>query len=268
MTPDPTLAQLRAALTASPAGLVADYDGTLSPIVPDPMAAGPAPGVPQLLRDLDRRLAVVAVITGRAPLDARAFLGDDAVLVAGNHGLEWLEPGASEASAAPALGPARQAITASLSRVEQLGLGGVVLEPKGVSATVHYRQSPQPVADRAAILGALGPLDPSIVEVREGKMSVELRPAGAGDKGTALRAIVERFALRGLVVLGDDLTDLDMFHAAAELRDTAGVTVCIGAVGVGGEAPASVLEAADFVAADPVELVGVLRAALAEPFQP
>jgi hypothetical protein len=36
---------------------------------------------------------------------------------------------------------------------------------------------------------------------------------------------------------------------------------------VGGEAPASVLEAADFVAADPVELVGVLRAALAEPFQ-
>jgi trehalose 6-phosphate phosphatase len=151
-------------------------------------------------------------------------------------------------------------MTAAMSRVEQLGLAGVVLEPKGVSATVHYRQSPEPIADRAAILGALGPLDPSIVDLREGKMSVELRPAGVGDKGTALRAIVERFGLRGLVVLGDDLTDLDMFRVAAELRDS--VTVCIGAVGVRGEAPDEVLDAADFVVRDPAELVRLLETAL------
>lgn len=265
MTPGSALPLLRAALAAEPAGLVADYDGTLSPIVPDPMEAMPAPGVPELLHELGQRLAVVAVITGRAPLDARAFLGDDSVLVAGNHGLEWLEPGSTEPEAAPGLGPARQAMAAAVTRVRELDSEGVVLEPKGVSATVHYRQAPEPVAARVAILGALGPLDPSIVDLREGKMSVELRPAGAGDKGTALRAIVERFALRGLVVLGDDLTDLDMFHAAAELRDAAGLTVCIGAVGVPGEAPEPVLEAADFVARDPDELARLIRRALSAP---
>ena len=263
MTP---LAMLRGAFAAEPAGLVADYDGTLSPIVADPMSAVPAHGVPSLLRDLGRRLAVVAVITGRAPLDARGFLGDDSVLVAGNHGLEWLEAGSSEVAAAPGLaaglGPARQAIAAAMTRVGELDAAGVVLEPKGVSATVHYRQAPEPVAVRAAILGALGPLDPALVDLREGKLSVELRPAGAGDKGTALRTIVERYALRGLVVLGDDLTDLDMFRAAAALRDAGELTLCIGAVGVAGEAPTSVTEAADFVVRDPGELVALLREAV------
>ncbi|MEO8510978.1 MAG: trehalose-phosphatase [Chloroflexota bacterium] len=259
MTP---LAMLRGALAAEPAGLVADYDGTLSPIVADPMAALPAPGAVAVLRELGRRLAVVAVITGRAPLDARRFLGDDSVLVAGNHGLEWLEVGSPEPEAAPSLGPARQAIAAAMTRVAALEAAGVVLEPKGISATVHYRGSPEPVATRAAILGAVGALDPAIVDLREGKMSVELRPAGAGDKGTALRTIVERFALRGIVVLGDDVTDLDMFRAAAALRDSGELTVCIGAVGAAGETPESVLEAADFIVRDPGELVALLREAV------
>jgi trehalose 6-phosphate phosphatase len=256
------VAQLRAALDTEPAGLVADYDGTLSPIVADPMAARPARGVSQLLAELTRRLAVVAVITGRAPLDARRFLGDDQVLVAGNHGLEWLEVGSGDPVAASGLGPARQAIAAAMTRVASLDVSGVVLEPKGVSATVHYRGSSEPVAARAAILGAVGRVDPSIVDLREGKMSVELRPAGAGDKGSALRTIVERFALRGLVVLGDDLTDLDMFRAAAALRDSGKLAVCIGAVGVAGEAPDAVLQAADFSVADPVALVALLREAI------
>jgi trehalose 6-phosphate phosphatase len=259
------IAMLRGAFAAEPAGLVADYDGTLSPIVADPMEARPAAGVPELLRELERRLAVVAVVTGRAPLDARGFLGDDSVLVAGNHGLEWLEAGSVEPVLAAGLGPARQAIAAAMTRVRALDAAGVVLEPKGVSATVHYRGSSEPVATRAAILGALGPLDPAIVDLREGKMSVELRPAGAGDKGTALRTIVERFALRGIVVLGDDLTDLDMVRAAAALREAGELQAVIGAVGVGGDVPETVLEAADFSVPDPAALVALLREALLQP---
>ena len=53
-----------------------------------------------------------------------------------------------------------------------------------------------------------------------------------------------------------------MFHAAAELRDAGGLTVCVGAVGVPGEAPEPVLDAADFVARDPDELAGLIRGAL------
>lgn len=256
MTP---LAMLRAAFGAAPAGLIADYDGTLSPIVADPMSAVPAPGAAPLLRELAARLAVVAIVTGRAPLDARRFLGVDQVLVAGNHGLEWLEPGEAAPVAPPGLDGARRAMDAALRAAGDLALPSVVLEPKGISATIHYRGAPLPDAARRAILDALRNLDPALVEVREGRMSVELRPAAAGDKGTALRRIVERFALRGLVVLGDDLTDLDMFRAAAALRAAGELRACIGAVGVRGEVPDAVLDAADFAVADPAALVTLLR---------
>jgi trehalose-6-phosphatase len=92
-------------------------------------------------------------------------------------------------------------------------------------------------------------------------MSLELRPIGLGDKGAATRAIIERFGLRGAVVMGDDTTDLDMFAAVAERRD-AGLLhgVIIGVGGDAGEAPAAVAEAADVVLRDPAEAAALLAA--------
>jgi phosphoglycolate phosphatase-like HAD superfamily hydrolase len=69
---------------------------------------------------------------------------------------------------------------------------------------------------------------------------------------------VERYRLRGLVVAGDDLTDLDMFRAAAELRAAGRLTAAIVAVGGAGEVPSAVGEAADAVVANPDELVALL----------
>jgi trehalose 6-phosphate phosphatase len=50
-------------------------------------------------------------------------------------------------------------------------------------------------------------------------MVVELRPPLAVDKGTALETLAERLGLRGIVCLGDDVTDIDMFEAAKRLGD-------------------------------------------------
>src|SRR5439155_25621195 len=211
------LAIARTALAAQPAGLVTDLDGTLAPIVPVPSEAMLLPVASDALRALAGRLAVVAVITGRAPLDARRMLGSagSQALVIGNHGLEWLEPGAKAPEADDELAGVRAVIADLVARVP--GLPGVQVEEKGLSATIHYRQAPDPQAARTSLLTALGKLDGAGVEVREGRRSIELRPAGRGDKGSALRALVERFRLRGLVVAGDDATDLDMFAAAREL---------------------------------------------------
>src|SRR3546814_21087756 len=55
---------------------------------------------------------------------------------------------------------------------------------------------------------------------------------GAADKGTAARHVVERHGLRGVIVLGDDLTDVDMFRAVAEMRAAGRVMAAI--IGVGG----------------------------------
>lgn len=245
-------------LAQAPSGLLTDFDGTLSPIVSDPMLARLVDGASGALASLVERLDVVAVITGRAPLDARRMTGVPGLLVAGNHGTEWLEPGEDAPINPPEASSVRERLDGIVARVPSLD--EVSVEHKGVSATVHYRNAPDRDGALAAILAALGDTQASGFELRHGRMSVEVRPIGFGDKGSAARAIVERFGLRGVVVMGDDVTDLDMFAVVAELRSLGRLRGTIIGVGGGdGEVPASVVEASDVVLADPAEAGALLR---------
>lgn len=251
--PDPALRAVlslaREALAAEPAGLLTDFDGTLSRIVGDPGAARLVEGAVEALTTLTSRLAVVAVVTGRAPLDARRMTGVPQLLVAGNHGTEWLEPGADAPTEAPEATAARPRIAAVLARVP--AAAGVEIEDKGVSATVHYRAAADPQAARRAIVDGIGEPEEG-VELRPGRMSIEIRPVGIGDKGSATRAIVGRFGLCGAVVMGDDITDLDMFRAVAEARAAGQLRgAIIGVGGADGEAPPEVAAAADALLESP-----------------
>lgn len=246
------------ALADRPAGLLTDFDGTLSPIVTDPASARLVEGAVDALRTLAERLAVVAVVTGRAPLDARRMVGVRELLVAGNHGTEWLEPDADEVVAAPGSADVRASLDALIARLPPMA--GVTVEHKGLSATVHVRSAADPVEAERAVRAALGDPGPGI-ELRPGRMSVEVRPRGLGDKGAATRRIVERFELRGAVVMGDDVTDLDMFAAVAERRAAGRLRgAIIGVGGADGEVPDVVREGADVVLESPAEAAALLRA--------
>jgi trehalose 6-phosphate phosphatase len=236
---------------------VTDLDGTLAPIVPVPSEAQALPSAADALLGLASQLAVVAVITGRAALDARRMLGraGNHLMVIGNHGLEWLETGGGAPEGDDDQAPLRSVIAALVARVP--ALPGVQVEEKGLSATIHYRQAPDPEAARAELLTALQGVDGTRVEVREGRRSIELRPAGSGNKGTALRTLVERFSLRGLVVAGDDATDLDMFAAARELEGRGLNTAILGISG-GHEVPAEVARSVDVVLPDPESFAWLL----------
>jgi trehalose 6-phosphate phosphatase len=202
------------------------------------------------------------VVTGRAAADARRLLGSDALLVVGNHGLEWLEPGERDLPPQPELDWAAEAvegIVASLSLEP-----GVWVERKGYSATVHFRAAADPASAGERLLAALGDVTPRRLTLRRGRMSVELRPAGVGDKGTAVERAITRYALRGLVVLGDDVTDLDMFRAAAEARAAGRLSATILAVAGGGEVPPAVAAAADAVLPDPAAAAELLSALAAD----
>jgi Trehalose-phosphatase len=61
----------RLAAQAEKVALCLDFDGTLSPIVPDPEAARPLEGMVELLGQLAARYAAVALISGR-PADSWA----------------------------------------------------------------------------------------------------------------------------------------------------------------------------------------------------
>lgn len=254
---DPATSLARAALAAAPAGLLTDLDGTLAPIVIDPPSARALPGAAEALARLAAAGVVVGVVSGRAAVDARRILGRDDVLVIGNHGLEWLEPGATAPAAAPQAARASAAIDRALAVVPDGP--GVRVEHKGLSATVHFRQAPDPAAAAARTRAALAAASIPGVAVRAGRMSLELRPGDAGDKGSAVAEVARRHRLRGLVVIGDDVTDLDMFRAAHRLRDDAGLAATVIAVGGAGEVPAEVAGAADALLPDPAAVVDLLR---------
>ena len=249
----------RSALAESPAGLLTDFDGTLSPVVGDPSRARLVEGAADALAALARRLAVVAVVTGRAATDARHMTGVRGLLIAGNHGTEWLEPDADDPDASPQAAAVRERLERVLERVPELE--GVIVEDKVISATVHYRNAGDPDGARRAILDALGDVSSEGLERRPGRMSVEIRAPELGDKGSAVRAIIERFGLRGAVVMGDDITDLDMFRAVGELRADGRIDgVIIGVEGAGGEAPPEVAAAADVMLAGPPDAARLLAA--------
>jgi trehalose 6-phosphate phosphatase len=252
------LAMARATLGVAPSGLLSDLDGTLAPIVADPAAARPVPAAVEALTALAGRLAVVGVVTGRAASDARRLLGTDALLVIGNHGLEWLEAGEHDVPPQPQLAWAAEAVESMVAALRPEP--GVWVEHKGLSATVHYRGAADPAAARERLMAALGDVTPHGLALRPGRMSVELRPAGIGDKGTAVERAITRYALRGLVLLGDDVTDLDMFRAAAEARATGRLRATILAVAGSGEVPSAVAAAADALLPDPAAAAELLSA--------
>lgn len=250
-------------LRTAPAGLVSDLDGTLSPIVDEPAAARPIPEVPELLRVLARQLAVVAIVTGRSAADARRMLGPVGrdLLIVGNHGLEWLAPGADVPQTPERTDELRAELQAALTAVPTLR--GVAIDDKGLSATVHYRAAADPEAAREALLAALRIL-PSGIELREGRRSVELRLLGVGDKGSAVARIADEHALRGLVVAGDDHTDVDMFRATDALR-ARGLSTLTLAVAGGAEVSRAVSDAADVTVSSPEVLIRILQGAASSP---
>ena len=81
-----------------------------------------------------------------------------------------------------------------------------------VSIAVHYRQAPDPVAARAALLVALQPVaTESGLEIIEGKMVIELVPPDRPMKGAAVERMAGEHGLEAVLYAGDDHADLDAF---------------------------------------------------------
>lgn len=211
-----------------------DLDGTLAPIAATPAEASLPPEVSRLLPRLHRPpLTTVAVVSGRALADLEAFFPAAGYALAGNHGLEIRLAG--ETLVHPAASGARPALAAvaALLAAAVREIPGCFVEDKGLGVAVHFRNTPRErLAEvRAAVRTALEAAPGGhLLTVRPGKEVLEVRPAGGGDKGTAVLRLLARRRGAGWrgrclpVYVGDDLTDEDAFRA---LRGV-GVTVRVG----------------------------------------
>lgn len=227
-------------------GLIADIDGTLSPLAPTPAAASVSPSCRQHLSRLAGRLALVAIVSGRSATDSKRLVDVEGLVYVGNHGLEMLTD--VGVLLHPEARPFRRQIAALLEELETLcaEIPGVIVEDKGVTASIHYRLAGNVTETRRRLLAAVRE-SPSArgLWITEGKMVIEIRPPLCANKGTAVRELADRFALQGVVYLGDDRTDLDAFNVLAGLRNEGRLQSLSIAV-VGPETPPEVRRGADY----------------------
>ena len=199
------------------AGVFVDFDGTLSPIVAAAADARPLPGAGEVLLHLTRVLGRVAVVSGR-PVSYLVDHLPAAIELHGLYGLESRVDGQLGTRAdADRWRPVVDAVVAEAEAT--VALDGVDVEHKGLSLTLHFRRVPD--AEDAAVDWARAAAARTNLHLRAAKMSLELHPPVAVDKGTVIEERSE--GLAAVAYIGDDVGDLPAFEALDRLAER-GVT--------------------------------------------
>ena len=261
---DPPIEPLLAPLLEHPerAALLCDVDGTLAPIERLPEQACVPERARELLSELGRRYALVVCVSGRRATDARSVVGVSSIAYVGNHGLEYLPPGAQIAETPPLLqewaGRVRAFALDALD--EQLRALGVRLEDKLSIWSFHWRELPDESAAREAMERVASAATGQGLRAHWGRKVLEIRPPLDFDKGTAVEAVLAHTHVGAALYVGDDRTDLDVFRKLRELKDrgTLEHALCVGVRSA--EGPEEIAGEADLVLEGPGDVVELLAA--------
>lgn len=244
---------LLAPLAARADGLavLADYDGSLAPVVEDPDAAVALPAAIDVLRRLVPLVRTVGIVSGRATAFLAGRIEVHGVALAGQHGLE-LEISGERTVHAAALAFV-EAMAAAATEAEER-LPGIRVERKGASVTLHWRgartraDEVQRVAKDLAALHGLSLLP--------GRLIVELRPPVNLDKGTAVEALSS--GCTAALFAGDDDGDIAGFAALDRLIASRSLLHAVRVAVRSPEAPDALIARADIVVDGPTGLTALL----------
>jgi trehalose 6-phosphate phosphatase len=198
--------------------ILLDFDGTLAPIVDDPATSSPLPGAAEVIARLHERYGLVGVVSGRPVAYLQAHLPAGPALI-GLYGLERATGTTIEEH--PEAARWRRVIDdVAAAAVAQLPQG-VGVEHKGLSLTLHVRPHPElaDVADRWAAAAC----ERTGLEVRRARMSAELHPPIAADKGTVVAGLLD--GAGAACFIGDDVGDLPAFDALDAFAASGGTAV-------------------------------------------
>lgn len=214
--------------------LALDFDGTLAPIAEHPDKASAPSRTLDLLSALAGKPGCkIAIVTGRTLADVKQRVRVVGVIYCGNHGLQmevdgrrWTAPSAARERAS--IREAEKALSTALR-----SLPGIVLESKGLSLSVHYRQAS--TEDKGRCLRLCGKvLQPFLasgrLKVDQGKEVMEVQPDVPWDKGACLKRLARLTFVKageaGLCIfIGDDVFDEPAFRA---IRQMDGVGILVG----------------------------------------
>lgn len=202
-----------------------DVDGTLLDIADTPSAVRVDRELLELIGRLSRVSGgALALVSGRSISDLEELLGVRRMPLAGQHGLERRDAaGRLWIHAAPpgAKCTIKEALAPVLARHR-----GLLLEDKGLTLALHYRQAPHLGAYAHRRMSMLMQEAGGGLELQKGKLVIEIKPAGI-DKGTAVAEYLAESPFRGRhpVFIGDDLNDE---HGFAEVNRMGGISIKVG----------------------------------------
>ena len=196
--------------------LLLDYDGTLVPFAPVPQNAKPDESLLDLLTQLAARPGTdVHVVSGRPRGDLELWLGALPIWLHAEHGL-WSRPPGGAWTSLPLppvewLGAVRPIFEDVRERTP-----GSLIEEKTAGLAWHYRRvDPELGARRAHALGErlreLAHHEP--LDVLAGEKVVEVRPCGIHKGVVSDRVTHDLRPGTGILAMGDDRTDEDLFAA-------------------------------------------------------
>jgi trehalose 6-phosphate phosphatase len=187
--------------------LFLDIDGTLLDLAPTPQAVVIPDDLGSILTTIEAALGgALALVTGRGLADVDRLFAQGRFIIGAQHGAELRGPvqpaphSAAVFSVLERLRPRLEALVADRP--------GLLLEDKGRSVALHYRQNQSLAVELKALISRILARESDEIELLEGKCVFEIKPR-AFDKGGVVRALMAMppFKSRIPLFIGDDETD-------------------------------------------------------------
>lgn len=200
-----------------------DIDGTLAPFQINPEQSFIPNTTLETIKKIIKLNIPVIAVTGRDVDTACKLLQSIDIPVAGLHGLDiyfgsdhYIRPDLSSIN----FKKLKQDIMKSCEKYPEL-----LIEDKGYSIALHYRENPTLENDAINIMHQINPNYPQL-KINNGKFVVELIPNQA-DKGKAIQTILNHLNLSSVlpIFIGDDLTDESGFIF---INQHSGLTIKVG----------------------------------------
>jgi trehalose-phosphatase len=203
--------------------VMVDYDGTITPIAKFPRLAKIPADSRRLLRSLaSHSRCVVAIVSGRSLENIRRMVSIPRAYYLGNHGLQIAGPRVSFThSKAMRVSHELPGLSQELD-VRLRGMHGLLIEQKGLTISVHYRNVAKTKVPRILQIGQEVAQAHKELQITHGKKVIEFRPRVRWGKGSAARWIMKQLGPGFPMYFGDDLTDEDAFSSLK-----AGMTVLV-----------------------------------------
>jgi trehalose 6-phosphate phosphatase len=202
--------------------ILLDVDGTLLDIAPSPREVIVPPDLPQILaRVRDRLGGALAVVSGRPIAEIDEFFTPLRFVAIGGHGAE-IRPVGDGVIMSGRAAPLDPQFRERLKEIAAFH-PGVLVEDKGYSIALHYRQVPkQGLALVHDVKHAYEAWADQSFELLAGKAVLEIKNA-AFNKGSAVRDLMTYppFKGRAPIFVGDDRTDEDAFKVVPDFNGQA-----------------------------------------------